>query len=208
MQSNFIEHQFDRSYITTTGEHKWQADITACAYDKGNLVAVSMVGSTTTVDAIRANASMGKMLAIYRPHPDRLADYEVKYVYTKDNKFIVYRSRLANLRKTHYILLNTKLFEGSIDEPYIWRMSAMGLSKVDSVGRHLREVMPVAIFPDWYRWLIWRNEKEEYAAQPYKVDGFGFNIWGIPLKEDHWQGLITEGVHICELKFPQAVHHA
>lgn len=205
--SSFIHHSLNGSYISTTGEHKWQADITACAFDKGTLIAVSMVGASTSVDAIRANASMGKLLAIYQPK-EGFRDYDVSYISTKDNKYLVYRSRLANIRKSHYILLNPKLFEGSIDEPYIWRMSSMGLSKVDSVGHHLREILPVAIFPDWYHWLMTRNEQEAIPAQPYAVKGFGFNIWCIPLKDDQWQEIITEGVQGGDLKFPQEVQLA
>lgn len=195
----WIEHSMCGNIQTTSTKNRWSADITAFAVAGGDLMAVSMVGAATALDAIRANATMGKPLTIVlKGSINGASQYPAA---TKDNRFALFKTRLPLIRRDHYILLNRLLLEPQLDEDQVYVMGHHGERECDIVGRGLRQYVPVAVLPQWYDWLYRENQKLGAMARVRQLSGIGFRIYAIPLKHCNWAELVKMGLQTNALTF-------
>lgn len=189
----------DHGVLQTNTKHQFGAQVTAIAIGGGNLLLASLVGPGTSVDAIRASCSMGKPLTYYSPDAlktryDRNAQKQTDQVSTKDQRYKLFKSYLANIRQSHYILVSQQILQPNIDDGYVYTIGSASAPKHEIVGAALRACLSVAIFPAWYKWLVSYNETgSNYQERAYRITSAGCSAYYVPLG-DHWEKAISHGL--------------
>jgi hypothetical protein len=197
----WIRHQ-QCGVVRTEGKNEWRTDVSAYAVAGGDLLGLSLFGSSTTLDAIRANVSMGKSLMFY-PHGDRTGYGQ--WFKTKENKYQLFKTRLPFLQKDHYVLLNKCLLEPPLEGEEVFVLGHWGETELQIIGRGLRQHLTIAVLPAWVEWLYQRNQQLA-LGKITGVSGSGFRIYRIPLLACKWADLIREGLQTGALQFTEATH--
>lgn len=194
-QHQWIQHETVGKIETDSKQH-WSADVTAYAVNDNSVMALSMVGSATSLDALRAYATMGKVLSIR----ENGAAYPRIYS-TKDLRYSLFKTRLPHIRKDHYILLSTLLSQPQLSEDHIFVMGHWGETEEEIIGRGLRQYVPVAVLPQWYKWVIAQNKSLAQHNQVRRLSGKGFRIFKIPLATCDWGEIVKNGLETQAIQF-------
>jgi hypothetical protein len=207
----WFEHA-ERGWVRTTGKHSFDALLTAYA-DSWNdgLLLLSMVGAATSVDAIRANASMGRALSMLTPNPKwkqvwNEPQWDERMLSTKDQKFKLFKQRLSTISQDHYILVNRKLFEPNINAEWVYAWGELETPREEVIGAMLRRVTPLAIFPTFYGYLIERATEAKHSHNISHISSDdGTQVWGIKMG-DHWEKYLSEGLKSGVITMPEDAH--
>lgn len=211
----------ERGKIRTNGKHAFEATVTAYTDSwKDGMMLLSFVGPATSVDAIRANVSMGKPLNLQTPRPKdapRMINTKYGYSYqtewdehsltTKDQRYTLFKQRLFNVAQDHYILVNRVLFEPNVNGEFVYAWGEIETPREEVIGAMLRRVTPLAVFPAFYGYLVQRAT-EDVQSYHHKVSRLsplgGTQTWQIKLGT-HWEQWLSEGLQSGAIRMPADV---
>lgn len=210
----WFEHA-ERALVRTNNKHSFDATVTAYANSwQDGMMLLSMVGAATAVDAIRANVSMGKPLTLLTRRAANAPRVYTKYGFsfqtewdetslsTKDQKFKLFKQRLATVSQDHYILANRLLFEPNVNGEYVYAWGEIETPKEQVIGAMLRRVTPLAVFPAFYSYLVERAS-EKHQEKIWRLSSLGgAQVWQIKLGA-HWEGWLSEGLKSGAIKMPE-----
>jgi len=211
----YIDHMPEPATVKVSSlKSRWEAMATAYAYHNETLLALSMVGPGTALDAIRANIVMGRRLAIHiklaEPRHVRTSHFTTGYYETHDaigldtagQRYALYKTRLLG-RDDHYLLINRRVIEPRHDDDPIYIICPLKEPEAQSIGRGLEQALNIPVLPEWYEYLAHVNASATtYAERTItRVPGEGFNILSIK-RAGSWQQVISDGLSKGLLAFP------
>lgn len=212
----YIDHLPEPATVKVSSlKSKWEALATAYAYHNETLLALSMVGAGTALDAIRANIVMGRGLAIHvkLPKPRYVCPthfvssgyyetHQTVALSTDGQRYALYKTRLLG-RDDHYLLINRRVIEPRHDDDPIYIICPLDEPDAQSIGRGLAQALNIPVLPEWYEYLAHVNA----SASTYdertinRVPGAGFNILSIK-RAASWQQVISDALSKDLLAFP------
>ena len=203
MSTPLISHS-DCGTVTTLGENSFSAFCSAYGLMYNTLMVLSVAGSSTSVDAIRATVSLQK------PLKHNVSSYETYTHSTKGERYLAYRSALPTFNGSNLILVNTRFTDPTIDPDYAY---GLGITKNGNAIEIVRDVLqkhiPIAILPHWVEPLL---AQFNYRSAPFKdlhikyLNGRGVVGVQIPKSIDLWEELITTCLKSGKINFDGVKH--
>lgn len=203
MSTPIISHS-DCGTVTTLGENSFSAFCSAYGMMYDKLMVLSIAGSSTSVDAIRATVSLQK------PIRHNVSNYESYTHSTKGERYLAYRSALPTFNGSNLILVNTRFTDPTIDPDYAYGLGITQHGSATNIVRDiLRKHIPIAILPEWVEALL---KQFNYRSKPFEnlnikyLQGRGVVGVQIPKSIDLWEELITTCLKEGKISFNGVKH--
>lgn len=191
----YFDHS-DAGSISTRGVSVFTAQCTAIANHGSTLLALSIVGPGTSVDAIRAALSTGRVIS----HKSVVGQQSFS---GEDEKFRSFKTRLSHIGQSHYILLNECLFSVLPDE-YDNLFAMQPLNAPYPYASTLRRFLPLPILDEWMP-VIDRMAMQDAYERVHKCQNYGCAVYHVRADRlDNWKKIIASAVKDGTLRFPEA----
>lgn len=216
--TSYIDHTFLGIASTPSEKNRFTARLTAYAqYDQSLLLALSVVGAGTSLDAIRANIVMGRgvVLEIDLPEPvERRYGTGWSTLVTKESttrqkldtagqRYVLYKNRLHE-RQDHYLIINRRVFEPRHDDDAHFFYAQANEPMSAFIVRALHRTLDVAVMPHWGEYLAQKNTNAGYTNAIALATGKGFPIYRIPVS-DYWRKTISQGLKDGLIRFEEQI---
>jgi hypothetical protein len=184
---------------------RFEALVTAYARnDMGRIVALSIVGAGTALDAIRSSVSLGKLLN-FKP---KGVGEPMLLMPDEDASYRLFKTRLEQQRRDHYFIVHPHaLSELSEGTQYVF--APISESPEQALGKALRRICSIPILEHWYPYLYAHQmglERYRRRAERLTPDG-GLHLWAIKIEDSYWQSVISLGLEQGEIRFNPEVKH-
>ena len=196
-KSVFIEHA-DCGYVRTEGGNVFTAECTAYA-KWGDLLGLSIVGTATALDAIRANVSIGRPLALVR---NSQSFYDRDITLSADRGgYHTFKTSLPEIRQHHLVIINNKVTTPALDEYYYYMLAKKGERPSDILGRCLRQHLPIAVLPSWTPYLYEQASEHKRVRRLDESNVSGFMVLIVDKEPKFWQETISKGLQSKRIQF-------
>jgi hypothetical protein len=164
---------------------------------------VSVVGPSTSVEALWAKLSQGKETAIV---PE---DHTQSAIYLEPNKgglYTRYQKKIEALGVDHLILVHQDMAEPTYPsaqddgEPATtYLLCVSEAQRAAKLGEHVRKTVKVAVFEGWFDCLYVEGRKRGLVRD---CVGYGVDAVSLRLDSPKWTEVITDGLGKGVLTFP------
>ena len=202
----YIDHDLRGTVQLHHEKGRFEALVTAYAMNLSlsKIVALSIVGAGTALDAIRSAVSLGKLLTF---KPKGVAE-SINIMGDDEVSYRLFKLRLEQQRRDHYLIVHphalTEVTEGT---QYVF--APLNESPEQALGKALRRICSIPILEHWYPYL-YANEMglEKYRRRAERLTPeAGFHLWSIKVEDDYWQSVISLGLEKGKIHFNPEVKH-
>lgn len=172
-----------------------------------NLIYLNIAGPTTSVEAVWARLTEGKM-ETFKPHPRPQSSYlrhhhirhDRRGIPDKESPFLRFQKRIPVLDFDHLILLDRRFKEvtyNEVGDAFVLE----GPQATKQIAEHVRAAVNIAIFPEWYEALV-EAGRGERLVKP--VASLGHRVTHVVLDRARWEILVTVMLERRELPWPMS----
>ena len=167
------------------------------------LVAVSVMGGTTTIEAIWAGVMSGNSIAVQRSDESTEKYWSARYGYTSGSSYKAYKSAVPNSSYISMIMLNQSLLHFNPSSHYLYLPDIDDLE--ERFFRRLKKICYLPVMRPWVKYLIHRGKALDTGNARDRICGSldsssdywvskGFKIFWMKNDRNRWEKIITDGL--------------
>jgi len=151
-------------------------------------VYLDIAGPATSVEAVWAKLAQGKEARIV---PDTGSSIVLQP--PEPGLFARFQRKLDGLAIDHLLLVHKAITEPVYNELTITYMLFTAKDQATAIlGHHVSRLVKVAVFPNWYAFLV-QQGRQENLVQRCTCYG-GVQVWAVTLDSERWSRVIQNGL--------------
>ncbi len=159
-------------------------------------VYLDIAGPATSVEAVWAKLAQGKEARIV---PDTGSSIVLQP--PEPGLFARFQRKLEGLAIDHLLLVHKAITEPVYNELTITYMLFTEKDQATAIlGNHISRLVKVAVFPEWYAFLV-QQGRQESLVQRCTCYG-GVQVWAVILDAERWSRVIQNGLASSVIALP------